>query len=276
MGLRAVVDEQLEALTEPEAGVRAKVMEVTPAMAEKWLEVNTANRSVSDQRVDAYAEDMKAGRWKLNNQGIAIGKDGRLYDGQHRLWAVMKSGATVPMLVVNGLSEEARSTIDKLRPRQVADDLTMLLGIKNSRAVVARLNIVAELLTGTSRGRAVTYGQTLELLERYRTGIAWANERFPESTRLGVAPVVGALVLAHRKVPEWTKKFGDAYKTGEGLTAGSPALALRNAVLLRPMTKARDPSLVLGRKTLAALRAYMEGRTIGKLQDSPAVVTEFK
>lgn len=71
--------------------------------------------------VAAMAEDMKAGRWIATHQGIAIGKSGRLLDGQHRLSAVIKAGVPVEMMVTFDIDESAIDAIDRGRKRSVAD-----------------------------------------------------------------------------------------------------------------------------------------------------------
>lgn len=111
----------MEAIKKSE--VTARVIDVTPFMAQNWLSQNPSNRSVSHQRVDAYAHDMKNGDWKMNGEPIVIDSVGQLKNGQHRLHAVVKSGSTVPMLVVFGVDPSvtlydrgrARSAIDILR-----------------------------------------------------------------------------------------------------------------------------------------------------------------
>lgn len=38
-------------------------------------------------------------RYQLTHQGIAIGVDGTLLDGQHRLLAIAKAGISVPIVI---------------------------------------------------------------------------------------------------------------------------------------------------------------------------------
>lgn len=54
-------------------------------MSEQWLKSNTKNRKAAQPTINAYAEDMAAGRWELTNQGIAFYESGELADGQHAL-----------------------------------------------------------------------------------------------------------------------------------------------------------------------------------------------
>jgi site-specific recombinase XerD len=53
--------------------MRVKVETITPEWAIDVLEKhNPRNRKVSENTVQAYATDMRNGRWVLNHQGIAF------------------------------------------------------------------------------------------------------------------------------------------------------------------------------------------------------------
>ena len=80
---------------------------VTPALALEWLEKMGANRSVAQRYVEAFARDMRAGEWTLNGETIKFDVQGRLVDGQHRLWAVVQADVTVEMDVARDVPEAA-------------------------------------------------------------------------------------------------------------------------------------------------------------------------
>lgn len=65
---------------------------ITPEIATHYLSGNKSNRTVSNSTVTKYASDMSSGNWRLTHQGILIGKNNVVVDGQHRLHAVKKSG----------------------------------------------------------------------------------------------------------------------------------------------------------------------------------------
>jgi hypothetical protein len=50
----------------------------------------TLNRDMRPQHVDAYAEEMPAGRWRDSSDPISITADGHVLNGQHRLAAASK------------------------------------------------------------------------------------------------------------------------------------------------------------------------------------------
>ena len=95
------------------------VEKITPTMAKLWLEANTNNfRHVTPQRVAAYTAAMANGDWDLTGESIIFHADGTLLNGQHRLAAVVRSGATIESVVVRGVLCKSLHT-DRGKPRTV-------------------------------------------------------------------------------------------------------------------------------------------------------------
>ncbi len=74
--------------------MRMDLLRINPDGALKFLETCESNRNIQWQRVLQFANDMTRGAWRLTHQGIAFNEDGKLIDGQHRLWAVVESKTT--------------------------------------------------------------------------------------------------------------------------------------------------------------------------------------
>ena len=99
----------------PETAVpfpNAYVVDVTPELAQSWLDANQPYHTVSEYRVQKLAAQMRAGHWRLDCNGIAFAKNGTLLDGLHRLLAVVRSGKTVPMIVIINEPIENMDVID--------------------------------------------------------------------------------------------------------------------------------------------------------------------
>ncbi len=88
-------------------GVRTEIRDVTPEQAKVWLAGKTPEslRLPNERHVQALAADMTSGQWRLTGDGLSFNKDGKLFDGQHRLAAVVHANVTVKMLVVWGLDD---------------------------------------------------------------------------------------------------------------------------------------------------------------------------
>lgn len=125
----------------------ATIVDVTPDVAQRWLDANTHNRNIRPRVVDGYARDMAAGQWVMTGEAIKFASDGTLLDGQHRLLAVARAGVTVRMLVVNGLSAHAQDVMDSGAKRQAADALR-LSGHSYSTALAATARLAMYLGSG--------------------------------------------------------------------------------------------------------------------------------
>lgn len=255
-----------------ETEIRSGFQTVTPEMAEKWLEKNTNNRGVSDTRVRQLAEAMRRGEWRLTHQGVAFGADGSLYDGQHRLWAIMEAAVPIRLMVTTGLSEDTRANIDGQRSRSVADNFAILSNMPHAKRTVEIANIIQMLVTGEASFKG-SYDQTELLVKRYKTDLAWAVELPGGTTRFGSAPVRGGLAFALRTDPKAVAAFAEQVLNGANLPERSPALILRNYIM-----SGRRMGSGAGRRDLAvrvcrAVYAHLHGeeiRSIFATEDSVA------
>lgn len=99
------------------------VEKINPDIAKEYLSHNAHNRIIKKSTVDAYCRDMINGVFETTHQGIAFYDDGSLADGQHRLFAVIKSGCEVRMLVTRGMSPDVAHAIDRGVTRSVGDTI---------------------------------------------------------------------------------------------------------------------------------------------------------
>src|SRR5215831_7421198 len=105
--------------------LKCEIMDITPTMAQEWLDKNVHNRKLNTTRVRLYAKAMERGEWYTINQGIGLDKEGNLLDGQNRLAAVIEANKTVKMVVVTGLEKAAQIVIDTASVRTPADLLKL-------------------------------------------------------------------------------------------------------------------------------------------------------
>lgn len=116
------------------ASVTARTELITPQIAVEYLSHNKGNRTLSQNAVKRYAQEMLHGNWKMNGQGIHFDKEGNLVNGQHRLSAVVQAGISVPMLVIRGVEDGSFATYDCGKARNRADVFS-IEGIMNSHQV---------------------------------------------------------------------------------------------------------------------------------------------
>jgi hypothetical protein len=100
-----------------------RICTVTPEQASAWLQnLWPGQRELRNGRVDNYAADMLADRFRLSSDAILRIK-GKLANGQHRLRAVVETGTSQPFLVMESEDEELYRVIDAGLKRTVSDSL---------------------------------------------------------------------------------------------------------------------------------------------------------
>lgn len=122
----------------------ASVVAVNPEIATRWLGKNLRNRNVRSAHVANLARDMAAGRWQITGEAVKFATTGELIDGQHRLHAVIQSGATVMLFVVRGLAPAAQNVMDTGSKRS-SSDMLGLNGHKNASTVAATARLALHL-----------------------------------------------------------------------------------------------------------------------------------
>jgi hypothetical protein len=86
-----------------EFGLNVSIETITPELADMYLLNNAYHRKVKQKKVDEFISELVEGQWKLNGKTICFDTDGRLLNGQHRMYAVSQSGVSLTTLVVRGL-----------------------------------------------------------------------------------------------------------------------------------------------------------------------------
>lgn len=251
-----------------ETGLNVQAVQLTPKMANKLLASNTHNRKVVQAKVNLWAEAMKRGEWRMNGEAIKIAADGTILDGQHRLYAVVQSGVTIPILIITGLPKQSQETMDTGKSRSLSDVFT-LRGEKNA---VTLASVVASLVRYerwgvqaafvTSNNWPVTNGQAIQWLESH-----------PE-VRESVNAIKG--IGKHANIPEKVagilhyrfthisqedgEDFFDKLDTGASMEQGHPILALRKQLKIvhDDPTQGYNPRRI-GGLILKAWNKYRDG-----------------
>ena len=127
--------------------MKYKQIKLTPELAKEWLATMPEyQRSVSTLVVAEYAKDMAEGRWvEGTGDAIRFNKQGQMIDGQHRCLAVVESGTTIVVTVIEGLDDEVYLVLDKGRKRTAADTI----GGKNANVRAAIAKSLIALASGT-------------------------------------------------------------------------------------------------------------------------------
>jgi len=122
------------------------IIDVTPTMAEDIMMLNTKNRHIYLEEVFGHAEQMANELWIDTNQAtIGIDINGKLYDGQHKLLAMIKAGKTYNMVIFTGSPVEAFEVVDSGRKRTPGDTLSVE-NVPNANQAAACVKFIILLL----------------------------------------------------------------------------------------------------------------------------------
>lgn len=232
--------------------MRVRVEKVTPKRAQEWLDRShdVTQRSLNKGRVEKIVHALLMGQWQLTHQPIAIDPTGRVFDGQHRLHAIVIAGAENPDLVAEVLvawnAEPASfDVIDTGGARTPADTLK-IAGFANVNVLAAavRATIAYDAVSGTTRPwssvtRTVTSADTLawlntkgnrqkasaalQISDRVSRGVG----RYGTKSSLGAAALIAMTRTDSAVGAEALHEFFERLSDGALLASNSPILALR-------------------------------------------------
>lgn len=247
----------------------AEFMMVTPKMADEWLtdynrqieKGENTNRRNNPDDVKRYRADMASGAWVPNNQGIAFDEHERLIDGQHRLWAIKESGATVPLLVVRGLPVEynngilvrTRDTIDFGHPRSVRGQWQMD-GIAYSTLLASAIRLIALMCNDFVRIKMSMsqMNRVRDLFQRQVYGIINNLEKHSQLRGYIVAPIVLYRLINREKADAFAMQFNLL----SNVPSGSPILAMAKYFMANKSTAGTESQKRAMRVVATAIHAY--------------------
>lgn len=257
--------------------ITIELMEVTPDQAREWLLKNVKNRNLRKGIVGQYGRDMSAGSWAINGSTIVFSDNGILIDGQHRLHAIAAltaPGVAVPLLIVRGVKEQAKRTIDSGTKRTMGDRL------KIDDTGAGSSNVLASLLRRAvmwEKGQFVNAGGVLSPspAEMYgyledNPGVLWSTE-FASSNRRRILAPISVVAVAHwvtsrinSNAAEWF--FAQLIEPTE-LPSGHAIHALNRkltAEASQRVGRANESEMLAA--FVIAWNAYRAGRSISKIQ----------
>lgn len=238
---------------------------MTPLRALELLEKNAVNRSFRPGIAALYAKDMKAGNWQPNGETIKISDSGRLLDGQHRLHAVVLADTAVPMLVAYNLSEDSFSTIDT-GMRRTAGQIIQMSGEGNANVLASIARWIFLLENGTAINNQVSTRDLLSTIERHPLAKHYATLHCSIRHLLPSSSGAVFTIAAEKYSQSVIDEFIAQLTTGIGLSQGSPAYCLREAMIRNSNKSSRLKADVNVAYTIKAIKAHANNRTLYALR----------
>jgi len=204
---------------------------VTPQQAQKYLDNSSINRKISKSHVDYLLEEMASGHWEMNHQPIAINKDGKLTDGQHRLMALTLYGSSLPMLVAHEAIGNA--TVDNCRSRNPMDRYNLMTGSSDTdrKAIAAARFFFYGYNSATERFKTHSW-QLDDVFKKFGQAIETAIDTIPSATIPTIAALAKIMFLGHA---------GDSAELSIRVLSGV-GLSEYEASFVRQMPRSRNAS----------------------------------
>lgn len=217
----------------------SEIVTITPAIAERLLELNENNRLINEDQISAIAKDISSGFWQLNGETIIVSKDGLLNDGQNRLHAVVRAGEPIRTAIMFGVSRESRMSVDMGRQRRASDFLRMD-GVSNSfraAALVAIFELYKRGVYSNNVGRNGIKITKQELLAAY-----YARQKQYDhalqicdghkiARSMGGTPICAGYMICKEVNATEAEVFFARLIDGTSLQRGSVILAVRNRLM---------------------------------------------
>lgn len=266
----------LERVTKLEAEAQmpqVSIERITPERAAALLETMAPNRRISDRHVAKLRRDMDNGRWFITSQGIGIDTNGQLFDGQHRLWAILQHGSPVDMVVVRGIDPAAMMATDENRKRTFPDDLR-IRGEEDYTVSASMARLVLKVDTyyrrdisfATMAGLQFSRYELDDKLKEIKAsngakpsvhaGAAWSREY-----KVPLSAAAACHYIASRDVsPEFADEFYERVADGYELSRGEPERALVEKFRAVKDQQPKERSEVYMRWILKAMKAKLKNK----------------
>lgn len=209
--------------------MRTEKTTITPARARELLKGNGNNRQLRIKHVEYLAAEITGGRWVCTHQGIAISKDGKVVDGQHRLEACIMANRPIDVMLFKDVPMSVQDVSDSGAIRSVPDQLHITDGLKNANITVAGVRAIISLVCfGNNPKLSVQVARDIHAF--YASEIEIVVNALRETRPLLKGWIVGSLAFA-MKADRRSREFVDKFGSGQGLVRGDPALAARNWII---------------------------------------------
>lgn len=160
-----------------EKKLNAGIVLVTPEIADEWLSTNIENnRTIKPNVWKKYAADMKSGHFGLNPDAVAFNDNGQLFNGQHRLTAIVKSGVPALVFAVFGfpMSDDQLLNVDTGNRRTAVDNLE--ISGCTDEVIINGFSIASRYIEAKLGKHVISHAMVRDFIEGHRAPMKWTIE----------------------------------------------------------------------------------------------------
>ena len=224
-----------------------------------WTEAE-GNRKLKIWLKDAYLRDINSERWIPSDEGIGIDYKHVVYNGRHRLSALVESGKEWPFYITFNCLEEAKFTTDSGAKRNSAEKLRLVI---DTRLGNRTTGFCKAIMKGLQNKVRYTETEIAEFAHKWQDLISWVSKNLPVA-RAEVQAAIGKAYLWYG--PEKMEPFCERLREVKFTEDGDPARALFFA-LQRSKINRINVALVAYKKTLASVEAAITDKSLSRLYE---------
>lgn len=240
--------------------VKTTIETITPSRAKTMLHDNPSNRRIDARSVANLVRDLERGRWQFNGDAIRFDEHGALIDGQHRLKACVTADVSIKTIVLRGLPNDVRKTIDSGAKRTTGSRFQME-GIKNANATAAAIAVLFQ-IAHQDTGAFCTPGEALEVLEKHPcipVSVSFCYQAFPGiGSRLAALHYIGGYI-GEREIAD---RFIDVWASGSPSYQGDAAHSARERLIRTRGTTGQLTSQNIARIVLHSFNLFRARKSV--------------
>ena len=219
---------EAEVLARQGQDIQVTLETVTPEMAKAYLAIARHNRSVPAAAVGGMVRALQRGQWGVTGDCIKFTPDGRLFDGRHRMAAVVISGIPMVTFVARNIKEDCVFLVDIGRKRTAGDALAIRTKTKNSTLLAAAARRLVWFALDDFSSYTITIAEVLEVIDLHPKLADSVNFCRPSKklvpATLSVIHYIGSEIQGKKELAD---RFARTVITGEHSSKTDPAWAIR-------------------------------------------------
>lgn len=243
--------------------------DIDPDTAQKYLDTRKKhNRSTPGSTVDMYARALKAGKWQLTSETIKFSPSGELFDGQHRMMAVVKAKVPMKTYVARNVKDNCILVVDTGRKRSTGDILA-IRGQKNAYALASAARKLVWFALDDFHSVKVSDSEVSMLLDVHpllSKSVTFCNAcRAIPASSLAAIHYIGTVYQGKGELAE---QFARTLITGEHASPTDPAWVLRersSRMIEDRAAKSRWNREDRDRTAVYAWMRYMNGKQMERI-----------
>lgn len=235
---------------------------LTTEMAKELLNaiwtVADGNRNMKEWLKDGYKRDIEADRWIPSDEAIGIDYKHTVYNGRHRLTALVETGKEWPFYITFNCLEEAKFTVDSGAKRNSSEKLRMVIDTKLGNRTVGFCKAI---MRGVQSRVRYTETEIAEFAHKWEPLVEWISKHLPTS-RAEVQAAIAKAYLFYG--PEKIEPFCERLREVKFSEDNDPARALFFA-LQRSKVNRINVALVAYKKTLQAVECIVNNKGLQRV-----------